>query len=534
MCGWLLGHAEALESDPVLRGALHNEPWPGARWITGEQDRQQRATLADALRKAAAAGNGVVLEGVEADGWRALLESVEGVGPLWRIDLGALGDRSVAEQQDLAARLERLALLRGGWLVLDASFFPDRLALAAAAGSLFGSIRTTTRVAIVARRAEIVMGVSARRRPQVLRREAATLRARAEMLARAGDEAGLSLNGAAAERMAAGSPTGIALLDEAVRLMQARSDRGALEDPARAFARALRRAASPDLPRFARRLEAAFKLDDVVLPSELAAQLREIVANVSHAGRVMQDWGFEGQLPYGRGVTVLFSGPSGTGKTMAAQAIAETLGAEAFVVDLSRIVSKYIGETEKHLDAVFDDAERAGAVLLFDEADALFGKRSEVRDAHDRYANIEVAYLLQRLEAFTGLGILTTNLRQNIDSAFLRRFRFIVEFPQPDAKAREELWQRCLPTTAPREAGLDAGLRQLAANCELNGGNIRQITVRAAFAAAQQAAPGREGQIGMSHLLEAALAEVRKLGLTGTERRLTALSAEFHRPLRVA
>ncbi|MDM0076884.1 ATP-binding protein [Variovorax sp. J2P1-59] len=540
LCAWLLGHAEALEADPALQGALRKAPWPGRRWLVGEQDRQHGAALIEALRKAAGAGHGVVLEGSDVDGWRALLESAKGAEPLWRVDLGALGERSVAEQQDLAARLERLTLLRGGWLVLDASAFPDRPALVAPMGPLLGSLGslgslgTMTRVAIVARRAEIVLGALAGHEPQVLKREPAPLKARAAVLARAGTDAGLSLTGADAERLAAGLPVGLAQLDEAVRLMQARSARGEPQDSARDFARALRWAASPDLPRFARRLEASFQLDDVVLPPEPAAQLREIVANVCHAARVMQDWGFEAQLPYGRGVTALFSGPSGTGKTMAAQAIAQTLGVEAFVVDLSRIVSKYIGETEKHLDAVFDDAERAGAVLLFDEADALFGKRSEVRDAHDRYANIEVAYLLQRLEAFTGLGILTTNLRQNIDSAFLRRFRFIVEFPQPDVKAREELWRRCLPTTAPREAGLEAGLRQLAANCELNGGNIRQITVRAAFAAAQQAAPGREGRIGMSHLLEAALAEVRKLGLVGTERRLTALSAEFNRPLRAA
>jgi len=534
LCAWLLGHAEALEADPALQGALRKAPWPGRRWLVGEQDRPHAAALIEALRKTAGAGHGVVLEGADVDGWRALLELTKGAEPLWRVDLGALGERSVAEQQDLAARLERLTLLRGGWLVLDASAFPDRPALVAAMGPLLGSLGTMRRVAIVARRAEIVLGALAGHEPQVLKREPAPLKARAAVLAQAATDAGLSLTGADAERLAAGLPAGLAHLDEAVRLMQARSARGAPQDAARDFARALRGAASPDLPRFARRLEASFQLDDVVLPPEPAAQLREIVANVCHAARVMQDWGFEAQLPYGRGVTALFSGPSGTGKTMAAQAIAETLGVEAFVVDLSRIVSKYIGETEKHLDAVFDDAERAGAVLLFDEADALFGKRSEVRDAHDRYANIEVAYLLQRLEAFTGLGILTTNLRQNIDSAFLRRFRFIVEFPQPDAKAREELWRRCLPTTAPREAGLEAGLRQLATNCELNGGNIRQITVRAAFAAAQQAAPGREGRIGMSHLLEAALAEVRKLGLAGTERRLTALSAEFNRPLRAA
>ena len=169
---------------------------------------------------------------------------------------------------------------------------------------------------------------------------------------------------------------------------------------------------------------------------------------------------------------------------------------------LSRVVSKYIGETEKQLDAVFNDAERAGAVLLFDEADALFGKRSEIKDSHDRYANIEVAYLLQRMEAFSGLAILTTNLRRNLDDAFLRRLRFVVEFPKPDAPAREAIWRLCLPQAAPLAA--DVNLRLLARRLELTGGSIRQITIRAAFAAAADGA----GAIAMRHVIAAARAEL--------------------------
>jgi len=353
----------------------------------------------------------------------------------------------------------------------------------------------------VASRTEIVLGALAGRRLLVLKREAAALNARAQVLARAGSEAGLSLSGADAERLVAGLPAGLAQLDEAVRLMQARSARGAPKDSARDFARALRGAASPDLPRFARRLEASFQLDDVVLPPEPAAQLREIVANVFHAARVMQDWGFEAQLPYGRGVTALFSGPSGTGKTMAAQAIAETLGAEAFVVDLSRIVSKYIGETEKHLDAVFDDAERAGAVLLFDEADALFGKRSEVKDSHDRYANIEVSYLLQRMEAYRGLAILTTNQKAALDVAFQRRLRFVVQFPFPDEAHREAIWRCVFPTRTPVDRLDYARLARL----NMAGGNIRNIALAAAFRAVED---GRS--VSMMHLLEAAHLEASK------------------------
>ena len=160
---------------------------------------------------------------------------------------------------------------------------------------------------------------------------------------------------------------------------------------------------------------------------------------------MLDGWKFRDQLPYGRGVTALFFGPSGTGKTMAAIGIARRLGIQLLRLDLSRVVSKYIGDTEKNIDRVFTDAQRSGAAILIDEADALLGKRSEVKDAHDRYANIEVAYLLQRMEAYDGLAILTTNMRQNLDPAFLRRLRFIVDFPRPDAEARERIWRQCLP-----------------------------------------------------------------------------------------
>src|SRR4029077_6926026 len=176
--------------------------------------------------------------------------------------------------------------------------------------------------------------------------------------------------------------------------------------------------------------------------------------------------------PYGRGVTALFHGPSGTGKTMAALAVAHALGIQVMRVDLSRIVSKYIGDTEKNIDRVFDDAQTSGAALLIDEADALLGKRSEVSDAHDRYANIEVAFLLQRMEAYEGLAVLTTNLRQNLDPGFLRRLRFVVDFPRPDAAAREQIWRFCLPGES--HVLDDAAFRQLARKIDLTGGHIRQ------------------------------------------------------------
>jgi SpoVK/Ycf46/Vps4 family AAA+-type ATPase len=262
-----------------------------------------------------------------------------------------------------------------------------------------------------------------------------------------------------------------------------------------------------------------FTLADVVLPPDRHSQLNEMVSHVRHASQVLNTWGFGAQLPYGRGVAALFCGPSGTGKTMAALAIAHALQTETYVVDLSRVVSKYIGESEKNLDAVFGDAERAGAVLLFDEADALFGKRSEIKDAHDRYANIEVAYLLQRMEAFSGLAILTTNFKRNVDDAFLRRLRFVVDFARPGPLAREAIWRQCLPADAP--IAHDVNLRQLARRLELTGGNIRQITVRAAFAAASE----RAGTIEMRHVVAATRAELRKLGMESADRALAEFEA---------
>jgi SpoVK/Ycf46/Vps4 family AAA+-type ATPase len=190
---------------------------------------------------------------------------------------------------------------------------------------------------------------------------------------------------------------------------------------------------------------------------------------------------------------------------MAALAVAKRLGVQVLRIDLSRVVSKYIGDTEKNIDRVFEDARSSGAALLIDEADALLGKRSEVKDAHDRYANIEVAYLLQRMEAYEGLAIMTTNMRQNLDAAFLRRLRFIIDFPRPDAEAREKIWRRCLPENSHT---LDAAaFRQLARKIDLTGGHIRQITLRAAFVAAAD-----EKLIGLAHIAYATNAELAKLG----------------------
>jgi hypothetical protein len=251
-----------------------------------------------------------------------------------------------------------------------------------------------------------------------------------------------------------------------------------------------------------RRIEPTAGWDDLVLPDRQRAILREIAAQVRQRGTVYQEWGFARTLRRGLGVTTLFAGGSGTGKTLAAEVVAGELGLDLFVIDLAQVVSKYIGETEKNLRAVFDAAERGGALLLFDEADALFGKRSEVKDSHDRYANLEVSYLLMRMEAYRGLAVLTTNMKQALDPAFMRRIRFTVDFPFPGERERAEIWRRVVPDAAPAE-GLDP---ELLAQLTVAGGSIRNIAVSGAFLAAEEG-----DKLQMRHLLAAARTEYLKL-----------------------
>jgi SpoVK/Ycf46/Vps4 family AAA+-type ATPase len=288
------------------------------------------------------------------------------------------------------------------------------------------------------------------------------------------------------------------------------------EEALRHAARLVSRASAPPS---VRRVETGLGWDDIVLPPPIEAELRSIPSQVRHAELVWEQWGFGERVPYGQGIAALFAGPSGTGKTMAAQIIARELGATLFQIDLAKTVSKFIGETEKALDHIFEAAESASAVLLFDEADALFGKRSEVRDAHDRYANLEVAYLLQRIEAYRGVAILTTNLKQNLDAAFLRRLRFIVDFPMPDAENRLAIWTRMFPEDSP--VGEDVDVSLLARQLPLSGGNIEQSVVNAAFKAAEDG-----GVIRMRHLVAATRAQLAKIGMESAGRGLTHLVAE--------
>lgn len=260
--------------------------------------------------------------------------------------------------------------------------------------------------------------------------------------------------------------------------------------------------ARPQLDNLAQHLDALATWDDLILPERERIILREIAMHVRQRSRVYENWGFAGKGKRGLGISALFAGASGTGKTMAAEVLAQELRLDLYRIDLSAVVSKYIGETEKNLRRVFDAAEVSGAILLFDEADALFGKRSDVKDSHDRYANIEVSYLLQRMEAYRGLAILTSNLKDALDTAFLRRIRFIVHFPFPDAEQRAAIWQQIFPAATP-VAGLD--MHKLA-RLNVAGGNIRNIALHAAFLAADANEP-----VGMAHLLAAARREYAKL-----------------------
>lgn len=259
---------------------------------------------------------------------------------------------------------------------------------------------------------------------------------------------------------------------------------------------------APRLEDLAQRIRPGARWSDLVLPTEQRRALEDIVAAARQRFRVYELWAMGGNSRRGLGLSALFAGVSGTGKTLAAEVIAGALELDLYRIDLSAVVNKYIGETEKNLRRIFDAAEEGGAVLLFDEADALFGKRSEVRDSHDRFANIEVSYLLQRMEAYRGLAILTTNMRAALDPAFLRRLRFVVQFPFPDLAQRGEIWRRVFPASTPTE-GLDmARLARL----NVAGGNIRNMALNAAFLAADADEPVR-----MAHLLRAARAEFAKL-----------------------
>jgi SpoVK/Ycf46/Vps4 family AAA+-type ATPase len=290
---------------------------------------------------------------------------------------------------------------------------------------------------------------------------------------------------------------------------------------------AAREQSAPILNDLAQKVTPHYRWEDIVLPADAGDQLREICDQVKHKHLVYDVWGFDKKLAMGKGLVSLFAGESGTGKTMAADVLAGALGIDLYKIDLSAIVSKYIGETEKNLKSIFTEASSSNAILFFDEADALFGKRSEVRDAHDRYANIETAYLLQQIEQYTGVVILATNLKMNLDEAFMRRMHFVVDFPMPDENDRLRIWLATMPPELPRRDDLDFDF--LASRFRISGGNIRNIILAAAFLAA-----GEDTSVGMRHMISATKREFQKLGRIINETELGAYARYLEREPRDA
>ncbi len=273
---------------------------------------------------------------------------------------------------------------------------------------------------------------------------------------------------------------------------------------------AARQQSGHELAKLTRKIEPFYTWDDIVLSDDAREQLHELCQRVEYRQAVFETWGFNRKLAHGRGINTLFAGPSGTGKTMAAAIVANHLGLDLYQIDLAGVVSKYIGETEKNLDRIFTAAENANAVLFFDEADALFGKRSEVRDAHDRYANLEISYLLQKMEAYDGIAILATNLHQNLDEAFMRRLAFVINFPFPDEDNRRRIWEGIWPSET--QLAPDVDLKAIARQFKLSGGNIKNVALAAAFFAA---AEGRA--VAHEHLLQGTRREYQKLGRVAAE-----------------
>ena len=510
--GWLFGNDSSLRYDRHARRAMRLAAWPGRSLLDGHAERAHAAELVDRLR-----GEGevqwLVLGSADSAGWRALLElgAEARQAGLVRVDAARLAGIEVDESEECGVRLGRMARLTESALVIDATSLDGsaqeddalRVFLAAVA-------RTEVRAAVISNdEARVVRLLGSM--PYEVKRTALDRAARIATVRAAAAGADAYFTEAAADAVATQYSLGVNGLEQAMRLARGRPLAHGIDDPrATRFMAACKDVAAEGISSVAERIEPIFGIDDVVLPPDRKDQLIEIVDSIRLAPKVLDGWKFREQLPYGRGVTALFHGPSGTGKTMAAMAVAKKLGVQILRLDLSRVVSKYIGDTEKNIDRVFVDAQRSGSAILIDEADALFGKRSEVKDAHDRYANIEVAFLLQRMEAYEGLAILTTNLRQNLDPAFLRRLRFIVDFPRPDTDAREKIWRRCLPEES--HALNDAAFRQLARRIDLTGGHIRQITLRAAFIAAASDTP-----IGIEHIAHACRAELAKLGMPPME-----------------
>ncbi|MDE7299013.1 MAG: ATP-binding protein [Lachnospiraceae bacterium] len=276
---------------------------------------------------------------------------------------------------------------------------------------------------------------------------------------------------------------------------------------------ACRRQLEHNLQEWAVRVKTDYAWEDLVLPRQQKEELKQAANQIKYRRQVYEEWGFSGVLSYGTGLSVLLTGPPGTGKTMAAQVLAGAMGLELYKIQLPAVVSKYIGETEKNLRQIFREGKKSPAALFFDEADVLFGRRTEVKDSHDKYSNMEAAFLLQNMEEYAGVVILATNFPQNIDEAFRRRIKFTIEFSMPDRQHRRLLWEKSFPKQAP--LGADVDLEYLAETFELSGSSIKNIAVNAAFLAA----PGGEA-VGMPHIIKALTGEYRKSGKYFSEEEL--------------
>lgn len=511
---WLLGDPDALENDIRLRRVLRPTAWPGAGLITLDADVRPVASVLQRLRQPANGAGGdphwVLFNGDQSASWHATLERAAQTleVPLLRVQVRALSALDVAEGGETARRLLRLARLTHRPLLLDATTVTvDSDHDDALRHLLADFARMGCRAGIVCTNLSWCIGLLSGDRIEVVPDSCVPQLARRRSLQAATAQLGLSFTEDLLDSLEQQLPLQADGWERAQRLTRARGQPG--DTPAQRtqrFIAACRDVASETISGLAVRLQPHCTIDDVVLPEEPKQQLWQIVNSVRFARRVLEEWKFGEQLNHGRGVCVLFHGPSGTGKSMSALAIAHALNSQVLRIDLSRVVSKYIGETEKHLDAVFRDASQCGAVLLVDEADALLGKRGEVKDAHDRYAAQEVSFLLTRIESYDGVAVFTTNARQSIDPAFLRRLRFIVEFPRPDAQAREDIWRRCMGTG---NHELDvAAFRQLARRIDMTGGHIRQIALQAAFLAA-----AANRKITLADIASASRAELAKLGL---------------------
>lgn len=502
---WLFGANDALARDAEVLRVVRQAPWEGASLFERDEDITHAAAMVRRLR--GDVGKLFVFDLASFPDWPALLErGAQSAGtPLLRVDCAALAALDAQTLQTACVRLAWCAKLGTLPLVFDTREvdFNAQADQALATAMRFLHARGCA------------IGWLSKDLPRCIRlfgtlphslapSRVDSAQARTQNMHAATRKLGIALDPQLERATLDTIPLDASGIERAMHLAEAMP--GSTADKADRFLQACRDVAAEEASGLATSIAPAWSLKDAVLAPDTERQLYEIVANVQQAHRVLDEWKFGEKLPYGRGIAALFQGPSGTGKTMCSLGIAHELGTRVLRVDLSRVVSKYIGDTEKHMAQVFEDGRRCGAVIVIDEADAILGKRSEVKDAHDRYANIEVAYLLQRIESYEGLAIFTTNLRHNLDSAFLRRLRFVIDFPRPDAEARAQIWERCLPDGTHTLKAPD--FHMLGRKIDLTGGHIRQITLRAAFLAAAS-----DDCIGLSHITEAARAELAKLGL---------------------